>query len=40
MSYILEVDHLTRAFSDVGVSPQVVLKDISFVLDEGEFLQL
>jgi putative ABC transport system ATP-binding protein len=40
MSYILEVDHLTRAFSDVGVSPQVVLKDISFNLEEGEFLAI
>lgn len=40
MSYILEVDHLTRAFSDVGVSPQIVLKDISFTLEEGEFLAI
>lgn len=40
MSYILEVDHLTRAFSDVGVSPQVVLKEISFNLEEGEFLAI
>ena len=40
MSFILEVDHLTRAFSDVGDSPQVVLKDISFNLEEGEFLAI